>query len=71
MNKIIISISVIASGILGYTVKQDKNKIEKSIENVKYIKEWVYEDLNSGAMDSIYAEYYLNHLEVTLETLTN
>jgi len=61
--------SVIASGLLGYTAKQDGTKVEQSLENVQYIKSWVLEDLNSGAMDSIYAEYYLNILNETEDLL--
>ena len=63
------SMSVIASGLLGYTAKQDGTKVEQSLENVQYIKSWVLEDLNSGAMDSIYAEYYLNILNETEDLL--
>ena len=69
MNKIIMSMSVIASGLLGYTAKQDGTKVEQSLENVQYIKSWVIEDLNSGAMDTIYAEYYLNILNETEDLL--
>ena len=69
MNKIIMSMSVIASGLLGYTAKQDGTKVEQSLENVQYIKSWVLEDLNSGAMDTIYAEYYLNILNETEDLL--
>ena len=69
MNKIIMSISVIASGLLGYTAKQDGTKVEQSLENVQYIKSWVIEDLNSGVMDTIYAEYYLNILNETEDLL--
>jgi len=61
--------SVIVSGLLGYTAKQDGTKVEQSIENVQYIKSWVLEDLNSGAMDSTYAEYYLNILNETEDLL--
>ena len=63
------SISVIASGLLGYTAKQDGTKVEQSLENVQYIKSWVIEDLNSGVMDTIYAEYYLNILNETEDLL--
>ena len=63
------SMSVIASGLLGYTAKQDGTKVEQSLENVQYIKSWVLEDLNSGAMDTIYAEYYLNILNETEDLL--
>ena len=63
------SMSVIASGLLGYTAKQDGTKVEQSLENVQYIKSWVIEDLNSGAMDTIYAEYYLNILNETEDLL--
>ncbi len=69
MNKIIMSMSVVVSGLLGYTAKQDGTKVEQSLENVQYIKSWVLEDLNSGAMDSIYAEYYLNILNETEDLL--
>jgi len=61
--------SVVVSGLLGYTAKQDGTKVEQSLENVQYIKSWVLEDLNSGAMDSIYAEYYLNILNETEDLL--
>ena len=63
------SMSVIASGLLGYTAKQDGTKVEQSLENVQYIKSWVIEDLNSGVMDTIYAEYYLNILNETEDLL--
>ena len=63
------SMSVVVSGLLGYTAKQDGTKVEQSLENVQYIKSWVLEDLNSGAMDSIYAEYYLNILNETEDLL--
>ena len=49
------SMSVITSGLLGYTAKQDGTKVEQSLENVQYIKTWILEDLNSGAMDTVYA----------------
>ena len=68
MNKLIIT-GMVASGLLGYNIKQDGTKVEQSLENVQYIKSWVLEDLNSGAMDSIYAEYYLNILNETEDLL--
>ena len=61
--------SVITSGLLGYTAKQDGTKVEQSLENVQYIKTWILEDLNSGAMDTVYAEYYLNILNETEDLL--
>ena len=61
--------SVVASGLLGYTAKQDGTRVEKALTNVQYIKSWVLEDLNSGAMDTIYAEYYLNILNETEDIL--
>ena len=63
------SMSVITSGLLGYTAKQDGTKVEQSLENVQYIKTWILEDLNSGAMDTVYAEYYLNILNETEDLL--
>ena len=69
MNKILMSMSVITSGLLGYTAKQDGTKVEQSLENVQYIKTWILEDLNSGAMDTVYAEYYLNILNETEDLL--
>jgi len=71
MNKIIMSMSVIASGLLGYTAKKDGTKVEEALTNVQYIKSWVYEDLNSGSMDTTYAEYYLNILNETEDLLIN
>ena len=68
MNKLIIT-GMVASGLLGYNIKQDGTKVEQALENVQYIKSWVIEDLNSGAMDSIYAEYYLNILNETEDLL--
>jgi hypothetical protein len=69
MNKIIMSMSVIASGLLGYTAKQDGTRVEEALTNVQYVKSWVLEDLNSGAMDTIYAEYYLDILNETEDIL--
>jgi len=63
--------SVIASGLLGYTAKKDGTKVEEALTNVQYIKSWVYEDLNSGSMDTTYAEYYLNILNETEDLLIN
>ena len=68
MNKLIIT-GMVASGLLGYNIKQDGTKVEQSLENVQYIKSWVIEDLNSGVMDTIYAEYYLNILNETEDLL--
>ena len=68
MNKLIIT-GMVASGLLGYNIKQDGTKVEQSLENVQYIKSWVLEDLNSGVMDTIYAEYYLNILNETEDLL--
>ena len=63
------SMSVVVSGLLGYTAKQDGTKVEQALENVQYIKSWVIEDLNSGVMDTIYAEYYINTLNETEDLL--
>ena len=68
MNKLIIT-GMVASGLLGYNIKQDGTKVEQALENVQYIKSWVLEDLNSGVMDTIYAEYYLNILNETEDLL--
>ena len=68
MNKLIIT-GMVASGLLGYNIKQDGTKVEQSLENVQYIKSWIIEDLNSGVMDTIYAEYYLNILNETEDLL--
>ena len=70
MNKLIIA-GMVASGFLGYNIKEDGTKVEQALENVQYIKSWVHEDLNSGVMDSVYAEYYINTLDETEKLLTN
>ena len=70
MNKLIIA-GMTASGLLGYNIKEDGTKVEQALENVQYIKSWVIEDLNSGVMDTIYAEYYINTLNETEELLIN
>lgn len=68
MNKLIIA-GMVASGFLGYNIKEDGTRVEKALENVQYIKSWVIEDLNGGVMDTIYAEYYINTLNETEELL--
>ena len=69
MNKLIIA-GMVASGFLGYNIKEDGTRVEQALENVQYVKSWVLEDLNSGVMDSVYAEYYINTLSQTEELLT-
>jgi len=69
MNKLIIA-GMVASGFLGYNIKEDGTRVEQALENVQYVKSWVLEDLNSGVMDSVYAEYYINTLSETEKLLT-
>jgi len=68
MNKLIIA-GMIASGFLGYNIKEDGTRVEKALENVQYIKSWVHEDLNSGLMDTLYADYYITALNETEDLL--
>ena len=74
MNKIIIT-SIITSGLFVYNAKKDGTRVKNALDNVQYIKSWIYEDINNGVMDSTYAEYYLNSLSETedllIEELTN
>jgi len=69
MNKLIIA-GMVASGFLGYNIKEDGTRVEQALENVQYVKSWVLEDLNNGVMDSVYAEYYINTLSETEKLLT-
>jgi hypothetical protein len=48
---------------------KDRTNTIQSLENVQYIKSWMIEDLNSGAIDSAYAEYYLTSLNETEDLL--
>ena len=48
---------------------KDRANTIQSLENVQYIKSWMLEDLNSGAIDSAYAEYYLTSLNETEDLL--
>jgi len=65
MNKIIITIGILS----GLSCQPDGTKVELAIDHIGDMQEWVREDLNSGAMDSTIAEYYLDHLSKTEEML--
>ena len=52
----------IVTGLI--SCKDSANTIQ-SLENIQYIKSWMIEDLNTGAIDSAYAEYYLTSLNET------
>jgi hypothetical protein len=60
MKKLIIIITTITS----VSCSQSKEVVQ-ALEEVQYIKSWINEDLNSGVMDSTYAEYYLEALNKT------
>ena len=65
MNKIIITIGILS----GLSCQPDGTKVDLAIDHIGDMQEWVREDLNSGAMDSTIAEYYLDHLSKTEEML--
>ena len=55
--------------VTGLISCKDSDNTIQSLENVQYIKSWMIEDLNSGAIDSAYAEYYLTSLNETEDLL--
>ena len=66
MNKIIITIGILS----GLSCQPNGTEIELSLDYIGDMQEWVIEDLNSGAMDSTIADYYLQHLSKTEQLLT-
>ena len=66
MNKIIITIGILS----GLSCQPNVTKVEEAIDYIGDMQEWVIEDLNSGAMDSTIADYYLQHLSKTEQLLT-
>ena len=66
MNKIIITIGILS----GFSCQPDETRVEQAIDYIGDMQEWVIEDLNSGAMDSTIADYYLQHLNKTEQLLT-
>ena len=66
MNKIIITIGILS----GLSCQPNVTKVEEAIDYIGDMQEWVIEDLNSGAMDSTIADYYLQHISKTEQLLT-
>ena len=66
MNKIIITIGILS----GLSCQPNVTKVEEAIDYIGDMQECVIEDLNSGAMDSTIADYYLQHLSKTEQLLT-
>jgi len=69
MKKLIIGIG--ALGVMSFTTNQLINTflLSEAINNVQDMKEWMVQDQESGVIDSVYAEYYLNTLNGTEDML--
>jgi len=65
MNKIIITIGILS----GFSCQPDGTKVERAIDNIGDMQEWVIEDINNGSMDSTIADYYLHALDKTEKLL--
>ena len=65
MKKLIIGIG--AFGVMSFTTNQLMNtyQLAEAINNVQDMKEWMIQDQQSGVIDSVYAEYYLQNLNET------
>ena len=60
-------IAVGALGVMSFTTNQLMNtyQLAEAIDNVQDMKEWMIQDQQSGVIDSVYAEYYLQNLNET------
>lgn len=69
MKKLIIGIG--ALGVMSFTTNQLINTflLSEAINNVQDMNEWMVQDQESGVIDSVYAEYYLNTLNETEDLL--
>jgi hypothetical protein len=65
MKKIMIAVG--ALGVMSFTTNQLMNtyQLSEAINNIQDMKEWMIQDQQSGVIDSIYAEYYLQSLNET------
>jgi len=73
MNKIIVSICVISSGILGYTIPKDQDKylMSDALTNIQDMKEWMQSDIDKDNIITDLGEYYLEYLNETEDLLIN
>jgi len=60
-------IAVGTLGVMSFTTNQLMNtyQLAEAIDNVQDMKEWMIQDQQSGVIDSVYAEYYLQSLNET------
>ena len=60
-------IAVGALGVMSFTTNQLMNtyQLAEAIDNVQDMKEWMIQDQQSGVIDPVYAEYYLQNLNET------
>tara|TARA_R100000781_G_scaffold74160_3_gene46219 strand:+ start:168 stop:401 length:234 start_codon:yes stop_codon:yes gene_type:complete len=69
MKKLILSVGVL--GVMSFTTNQIMTTYELSeaINNVQDMKEWMTYDQDSGIIDSVYADYYIERLNETEDLL--
>jgi len=68
MKELIITIGV----LVGMAHNQvEKVELNKTIDNIQDMKEWMVEDRNNGVISPEYAEYYIQYLEESEQILIN
>ncbi len=69
MKKILISVG--ALGVMSFTTNQlmTTYELSEAINNVQDMKEWMTYDQDSGIIDSVYADYYIERLNETEDLL--